>query len=602
MVLVGLYFQRKASSGIHAYFLGEGKMPWWALGASGMASNLDVSGTMINVAFIYALGAVGYFIEIRGGIVLIMAFMMTFMGQWNRRAKVMTMAEWMKVRFGEGRQGKMARLITAVAMILSSISIVTYFAMGAGKFIGEFLGLPDLLGFPAEFWAATLMIALSMIYTVSAGIYGVVWTDVFQGVLIMLTIVAVCVIAWVGEGVPEVFSTSLPLADGTFKAVETNRESWSSLIPSMQLDFLKGSAYEIYSLFGVVITFYLVKVIVEGASGTGGYIIQRFYAAKSDREVGLLTLFWTFLLSFRWPLVAAIAILGIRYGVSSGNPIEDPEKVLPTVIQHMIPTGLKGLLVAGLMAAAMSTFDSIVNSGASYWVKDIYQAFINPKASEKTLMRHSKWSSVVIVLSGLFMTLGIRSINEIYGWITVSLGAGLGIPLLLRWYWSRFNGYGFAIGTFMGMLGAITQKLWVPEATEYLSFVLISGVALSGCLLGTWLTEPTADNVLSEFYKITRPIGNWSKFRTQFSKEKLKKIDQENRRGIVSGFVAMFWQLSLFATGMMLVMKNWPTFWTLLGTTLVLSGILYFYWYRHLSEESTEEAVMVEQEDSELVL
>ena len=78
MVLVGLYFQRKAAGSIDSYFLGNRKMPWWALGASGMSSNLDISGTMINTAFIFALGASGFFIEIRGGVTLIMAFLLIF--------------------------------------------------------------------------------------------------------------------------------------------------------------------------------------------------------------------------------------------------------------------------------------------------------------------------------------------------------------------------------------------------------------------------------------------------------------------------------------------------------------------------------------------
>ncbi|MCB0301450.1 MAG: sodium:solute symporter, partial [Calditrichaeota bacterium] len=178
MVGVGLYFQRKASDGIDAYFLGERKLPWWVLGASGMASNLDVSGTMINVAFIYALGTMGFFVELRGGIVLIMAFFMIFMGKWNRRAQVMTMAEWMEFRFGDGKQGKVARVIAALAVLTSAVAIVTYFAVGAGKFIGEFLGLPAILGFSPEFLAASLMIGLAMIYTVASGLFGVVWTDV----------------------------------------------------------------------------------------------------------------------------------------------------------------------------------------------------------------------------------------------------------------------------------------------------------------------------------------------------------------------------------------------------------------------------------------
>ena len=94
IVVVGLLLQKRASKDIDSYFLGDRKLPWWVLWASGMASNTDIAGTMINTAFIYALGTKGFFIEIRGGVTLIMAFLMVFMGKWNRRSKVMTQAEW----------------------------------------------------------------------------------------------------------------------------------------------------------------------------------------------------------------------------------------------------------------------------------------------------------------------------------------------------------------------------------------------------------------------------------------------------------------------------------------------------------------------------
>ena len=220
LVTLGLLLQKRASAGIDSYFLGNRKLPWWVLGASGMASNLDISGTMINTAWIFALGAIGFFIEIRGGVTLIMAFLMIFMGKWNRRAKVMTMAEWMQLRFGKNREGDIARLIAAVSIIILTIAMITYFAVGSGKFISEFLGIPAFLGLPPQFWAASIMIVLAMIYTVASGLYGVVWTDLFQGILIFGLIVYICVIALVKFPLPEVFSVSVPLKNGGFQIIE----------------------------------------------------------------------------------------------------------------------------------------------------------------------------------------------------------------------------------------------------------------------------------------------------------------------------------------------------------------------------------------------
>ena len=584
MVGIGIYFSRKASSGIDSYFLGERGMPWWALGASGMASNLDVSGTMINTAFIFALGASGFFIEIRGGVTLIMAFLMIFQGKWNRRALVMTLAEWMHFRFGKDRQGDVARLIAAFSIIIMTIAMITYFAVGSGKFIAEFLGIPSMLGLSSEFWAATLMIVLAMIYTVASGLYGVVWTDVFQGILIFGTIIFICALSLISFDLPASFQVSVPLREGGFMALQTTRDAWTSMIPSWNLDLPEASAYSIYNLFGIAILFYLLKVTLEGSGGTSQYMIQRFFASRSDRESGLLSLLWTFLLSFRWPFIAAIATMGVVLGSQQGV-IADPETVLPVVINQLVPIGIKGLLVAGLMAAAMSTFDSTVNAGAAYWVKDIYQTYINPNASSKQLMTHSRVSSVIIVIFGLGFMLLINNINEIWGWITSSLGAGLLIPTLARWYWWRMNGYGFAAGTVAGMVAAVIQRLLFPEIPEYFSFMIATVSSLIGMIIGTYASKPTDEKVLIEFYKRTRPFGFWGPVRAKINKEKLGEINKENRRDIWSTFMAVPWQVVLFLTSMSIILKRWDQFGWLLLLLIILSTGLYFNWFRHLSKE-----------------
>jgi SSS family solute:Na+ symporter len=584
MVLIGLFFQRKASDGIDSYFLGNRKMPWWALGASGMASNLDISGTMINTAFIFALGAAGFFIEIRGGVTLIMAFLMIFQGKWNRRAEVMTLAEWMHFRFGKDKQGDTARLIAAFSIIIMTIAMITYFAIGSGKFIAEFLGIPAFMGLDSHFWAAALMIFLAMIYTVASGLYGVVWTDVFQGILIFGTIIYICVLSIVSFNLPETFQISVPLREGGFMAMQTTKEAWTSLFPTWTLDMPASSTYSIYNLFGIAILFYLIKVTLEGSGGTSQYMIQRFFASRSDRESGLLSLFWTFLLSFRWPFIAAFATMGVVLGSQHGV-IDDPETVLPVVINELVPIGIKGLLVAGLMAAAMSTFDSTVNAGAAYWVKDIYQTYINKNASEKQLISHSRWSSVIIVVLGLVFMLFIRNINEIWGWITSSLGAGLLIPTLARWYWWRMNGYGFAAGTVAGMGAAVLQRIFLPDIPEYYAFTIATVSSLVGMIIGTYTSTPTDHSVLYEFYKRTRPFGMWKPVKDKIKAETMDRINTENRRDIISTFLAVPWQVVLFLTGMAIIFKRWDEFFWLGIILVALSVGLYFNWFRHLSTE-----------------
>ncbi len=588
MVIVGLWFQRKAAEGINSYFLGNRSIPWWVLGSSGMASNLDISGTMIIVALVYALGVRGLYIEFRGGVTLIMAFLMIFMGKWNRRSKVMTLAEWMEFRFGNNREGRLARLITAITSIIVTIAMITYFAVGGGKFLDKFLGIPDFLGLSSQFWAAAVLIAIAMIYTVASGLYGVVWTDFFQGSLILIMIIYV-VIRVFNFDLPAEFAVMMPLKDaagGGFKAFSMTYKEWTDILPKFKLAIDSTSVYSMYNLFGVAVLFYLVKVVIEGSGGTGSYMIQRYYAAKSDREAGLLSLFWTFLLSFRWFFVGAMAV----WGIYLGTKISDPEMVLPIVVQTL-PVGIKGFLVAGMMAAAMSTFDSTVNAGAAYWVKDIYLEYVNKNATDRQQMRQSYWASIIIVVLGLALMLIIKNINEIWGWITMSIGAGLIVPQLIRWYWWRLNGYGYAIGMAAGMLASIIWKIFAPEATaEYWSFLFAAGFSTIATIIGTIITEPTSEKVLDNFYRVTRPFGIWGPIRAKLPENIRRQINRENRRDILSIFFAVPWQVCLFMMWMVLVMKRFDTFLNLLLIVIVLSVVLYFTWFRHLSTEVDIEA------------
>ena len=167
----------------------------------------------------------------------------------------------------------------------------------------------------------------------------------------------------------------------------------------------------------------------------------------------------------------------------------------------------------------------------------------------------------------------------------MGIGAGMFIPQVIRWYWWRFNGYGFAIGTVFGMVSAIMTKILASNIAEYNSFLIASGCSLIGCLLGTFFTKPTEKTVLVNFYKITRPFGFWNQVRSNLDTSIVAKINQENTRDIIAIFFAVPWQVVLFLTGMMIVLKQWTNFISLFGILVVLSFGLYWFWFRHLSKE-----------------
>jgi len=147
------------------------------------------------------------------------------------------------------------------------------------------------------------------------------------------------------------------------------------------------------------------------------------------------------------------------------------------------------------------------------------------------------------------------------------------------------NGYGFAIGTAVGMLAAVFQKLLFPNVPEYVAFSFSAGISLLATILGTYLTGPTDPHVLKNFYLTTRPFGFWKPVRASVSKETLDAIDLENRRDVRALFIALPWQVVLFMSWMTIIMKRWDQFILLFIALIILSVGLYFFWYRYLSYE-----------------
>lgn len=579
LIGIGIYLQHRASRSTESFFLGDKNLPWWALGASGMASNLDVSGTMIIAALVYAMGVQGFFIEIRGGVVLILAFFMIFMGKWNRRANVMTIAEWMEFRFGTGPQGQAARLLAAIAQLTFAIWAISYFIQGAGIFLSQMLGIsPDLAGI--------LMITLCAFYAALSGLYGVVYTEVFQGALILVVVVYTVTHVMMNITLPPEFMVSVPAGDGTFVQVKQTLANWVDFLPKWEMSM--PGEYSQYNLIGMATMFYLLRSTIDGMCGSGGYMIQRFMAAKNEREVGLLSVFWIFLLSFRWPFIMAIAILAVSLS-ASGQVIENPEVVLPTVLMELFPPGIKGLLVAGLLAAAMSTYVAIVNSGAAYWVNDVYQRFLRPDADRKALISQSRIASVAIVILGLMSTYAFSSLNDVWGFLTMGFGVGLIVPQFIRWYWWRFNGFGYAGGTFVGMLVAIVMRFVIGDFTEMQMFFTTAGVTFLGSIVISLFFPATDMDTLKTFYIRTRPFGFWGPVRALVTKElDMAAVNKENRRDIFSTFVAVPWMLFMGITPMLFVTKQWTYFGYAGAILLVLTVILYFSWFKHLNKAGLE--------------
>jgi len=489
----------------------------------------------------------------------------------------MTSAEWMKLRFGTDRQGKWAHILSASANVLLSLGMNVYFAKGSGKFLTHFLPFPEV-------GCTAVMVGVGLFYTLMSGLSGVVFTDIVQMILLVFTALFVTVHAFAIQ--PDVtMPESLFALDLTMPA-----NAGASLLAR------DPSTWEpIFAMFGICVLMWLFRTMLEGMGGVGGYTDQRFFAARTEREASLLTLEAIVLSLFRWTMVAGLVVMAyqiLQQGGEAATTISgDPEQVLPVVLGRLLPAGIKGLVIAGLIAAAMSTFDSTLNAGASYIVKDIYQSYISPDADGKKLMQVSRLATVGLCVAGVLLAAVVPNINQIWGLITMGIGAGLFVPLFLRWYWPRFNGYGFAAGTGAGIVSAL-----IFDATLnwplYHSFPTIIACALAGSVVVTLLTPAIAEETLVLFWEQVSPWGFWRKYaqlaqeRGLVSEEQSLDRTMEKINDAVSLCFAVPFQLSLLLMGMCFVWHDWEKF-AFFAAVMVISSIgLYFFWYRNLKSEA----------------
>ena len=499
-VIVGLYFviviglgfwyRRRAARNLEAYFLGGKRLHWLGLAMSGSVSNFDITGTMWIVSMLFVLGMRSMWIHWMWGCMM-GAFCLAYMGKWTRRSGVMTGAEWMLTRFGTGTGGVVARLAAALLSLVTLVGMIGYAFQGIGKFAAVYLDLPPNV-------CALLIIGTTTLYVLLGGLYSVVVTDVIQTIILTVASLVIGAIAYV-HVTPEVLAETLP-------------GGWESLAPVWRLEGLAGTANAQYEMFGLLVILWVVKGLLLNAGGPGQtYDFQRFLAARDPRDAAKIGAAWNVFMVVRWGMAMGIVLLALT-GIAG---IDDPERVMPVVLNNpqFVPAGVRGFILAGLLAAFMSTFSSTVNGGASYLVRDLYQPLV-PHAGQRHLVRSSYVATVLIVVVGLVVGFQAKSIAQIWNWLMMALGAGMIVPNVLRWYWWRFNGWGYAAGTVGGILLSLVALL-KPDAPMSETFPPIVGGSLLVAVVVTLLTRPVSMDVLTSFYRTVRPFGAWGAVRAR---------------------------------------------------------------------------------------
>ncbi len=584
-LLIGFWIARRASKSTQHYFLGGNQIPWYMLGLSNASGMFDISGTMwmVGLLFIYGLKSV-YIPWLWPAFNQI--FLMVFLSAWLRRSGVTTGAEWIKFRFGSGPGANLSHIIVIVFALINVIGFLAYGFIGIGKFAAIFL--PWELS-PDPYWNEVyyglIITVLTTVYVVKGGMFSVVFTEVLQFGIMTIASIAVGVIA-MQQVSPETIDAYIPegwrsLAFGWELGLD-----WTGIMPAAN-EKIQEDGWELFSIFFMLLLF---KGVLQSLAGPApNYDMQRILSARTPREALMMSGLVSLALYFpRYMFIAGLTVLALVFFSGELNAMEnvDFELVLPFALANFIPTGLLGLLIAGLLAAFMSTFAATTNAAPAYFVNDIYKRYVDDGRSEDFYVRMSYGVGIGVVIIGTFIGLFVTSLNAIVQWITAALWGGYTAANVLKWFWWRFNGYGYFWGMMTGILGAVGTPALFPAIAPLNAFPIILLISLAGAYLGSVLTPADDLEVLKHFYRKTRPWGFWRPvLRAIREEEPSFRANTDFGRDMVNVTVGIVWQTALAAGGIFLVIQDYQQLWWCLGVILATSLFLKFNWYDKMENE-----------------
>ncbi len=589
-VVIGLVLKKRAEKSKNDYLLGGNRIPWYMLGLSNASGMFDISGTMWLVTLLFVYGIKSAWIPWLWP-VFNQIFLMVFMSVWLRRSNVTTGAEWLHTRFS-GRGASLSHSVIVIFAIILGLGYLAYGFIGIGKFVEIFIPWEVVSAYVpfsitpeyVPHFYGIIFTCFAVFYSLLGGMMSIVWADVIQyGLMaisgIVIGIIAMNAVSTHGLVVPNGWDTP-------FFGKELTLD-WSTIIPEVNAK-IKSDGYSLFSVFFMMM---LIKgLLVSFAGPAPTYDMQKILSTKSPREAALMSgSVSAILMPIRYFMIAGFGVLALvfydRLDLMVGGNI-DFEQILPSAINEFVPVGLLGVLLAGLLAAFMSTFAGTLNATQAYIVNDIYLKHINPTADSGRI-RNINWAAgILMVIISIFMGLYAQDVNDVLQWIVSGLYGSYVASNVLKWYWWRFNGSGFFWGMVGGLLPALSFRFIFPDTLDLYTFPLMLLLAVIGALVGTYTSAPTDEKTLMSFYKTVRPWGFWKPIH-----DKVVEADpsfegnKDFKRDMFNIVIGVIWQTALVITPIYLVLlKTVPTLLSA-GVAVVCTLILKKTWFDKLPKD-----------------
>lgn len=579
-VFIGIILKKQAQKSKSNYLLGGNSLPWYMLGISNASGMFDISGTMWLVTLLFVYGLKSIWIPWLWP-VFNQIFLMVFLSIWLRRSNVTTGAEWMHTRFGKKKDSRLSHGIIVLFALINCLGFLAYGFIGLGKFMMIFIPWEMVAPFipfevPEIYVPHLYGIAFTMFavfYAILGGMTSIVWADILQFIIMTIAAIVIGVIA-----MKAVATNTLNVPEGwhtPFFGWRLDDLDWRGIINEVN-DKVSSDGYSLFTIFFWMMVF--KGILLSLAGPAPNYDMQKVLATKSPKEAAKMSGFVSVvLMPVRYFMIAGFAVLALIYYdqlhlVVAGRI--DFEQILPSAISQFVPVGLMGLLLAGLLAAFNSTFAGTLNAAQAYIVNDIYLKYFRPDANEKQIRNLNYSSGIIVVIISIIFGIFAQDVNSVLQWIVSALYGSYVISNVLKWYWWRFNGYGYFWGMVAGIIPALIFPYLFKDTLDLWYFPWILLISLAGALAGTFLSKPTDEATLKSFYSTVNPWGFWKPIRLKvlsenpdFKPNKNFGIDMFN---VLMGTIA---QTALIALPIYIVLQKSMPIW-ISSIIVVISAIV----------------------------